>query len=114
MTVVPRAQAGIEREALDVNAREVIASAFVDGFTPVYLNVSGFGPLTKTGPGQYQLPHVPFVPEDIVFLATPVSFAGPIVATPLAVDPAVAHFLCTDLAGTPTDCLLSVIVMKAR
>lgn len=96
--------------------RQVLASCTVDGSVPTYLNVTGFGPLTRNGPaGDYLLGLFPGA--DIA----KINFAGgvfapdgnPAVLTVLSGPSGTLRVLIVHLDGTPVDATFSLIVIAA-
>jgi hypothetical protein len=96
--------------------RAVLASCVVDGTIPAYLNVFGFGPVTRNGPvGDYNLGLFPGADIATINFATGVfSIDGqPAVLTVLSGIPGTVRFLVTHLDGTPVDATFSAIVFSS-
>lgn len=102
--------------------RKMIASANVNGTTATYINVVGFGTITKVGPGRYDLPGdtALFMPggpapsfDRVVFFTSVTALDSlPKVLTLLPVTPGVVSVLITQLDGTPVDAIFSVGVER--
>jgi hypothetical protein len=97
-------------------ARQIFASCTVDGSVPAYLNVMGFGLLTRNGPvGDYLLGLPPGADLAKVNLVTGV-FARdgqPALLTILPGPSGTLRILVVHLDGTPVDVIFSLVGFAA-
>lgn len=97
-------------------ARRVIASCTVDGSVPTYLNVTGFGALSRGGPaGLYNLGLFPGADTTQINFSTGViSLDGqPALLTILSGPPGFLSVTINHLDGTPVDATFSLTAISA-